>query len=301
MNAQNKSIDDYSLINFFLKRFYTKNIKVHRQADDLTQILKRYPKLVCAINHGPSPAPFAAFTGIVDNYIKSGGSERKPIIIAWRGFYKVPIIRRLISYMTQADHGMTAEEFMQRMEKDGYTDLFVMPEGENCMFGDGDEIVSFLSPKFVEFALRLNVPILVVTHSGTEAMSTPFTFTGKDLNRMKWLPKRYFKTLSETHTLSFPHFGEHDIDQLSLHFKLHKPILKLEDLHEDPKERRAQLQAEADKVRDLMIQMKKQIAEEASNIDQRKPIKKATWLKDRKTNTRRNSLVSSDKKKLDAA
>ena len=270
-----KSIDDYSLITYLLKRFYTKNISVHPNSENLALILAQHPKLICAINHGTSAAPAPAFMGIFDNYLKNGGDRRKPLIIAWRGFYKVPVIKQLIAYFTQASHGMTASEFLEKMKGQGFTDLFVMPEGENCLFGDGDQIVPFLSPKFIELSVLLNIPILVTAHNGTEELCTPVSFSAAQLNRMKWLPRRYLRVLESTQTFGIPHFTKHDIEKVGLYFRLYQPTLKAEDLSETEVDRREQLQKEADKVRAMMISMKQELdvnSIESSSVERKTDI-----------------------------
>lgn len=271
-----KSIDDYSLINFLLKRFYTNDIWVHPNSENLAEILAQHRKLICAINHGTSAAPGPAFMGIFDNYLKNGGADRKPLIIAWRGFYKVPVIKRLIAYFTQASHGMKASEFLDKMENQGFTDLFVMPEGENCVFSDGDEIVPFLSPKFIELSIRLKVPILVSAHNGTEKLCTPINLSAVQLNRMKWLPRRHFQILEKTRTIGLPHFTKNEVEKVGLYFRLYQPKLKEAELSEDQTHRREQLQWEADRVRGMMIEMKKELnncSSDSSSIEKKQKIR----------------------------
>ena len=260
-----RSIEDFSVLNYFLKKYYTNDIEIYQASDDLEQILKQHPKLVLAINHGSAAAPAPVLAGIVDNFLKHGGAERKPLMIVWRTFYKVPLIRYLVKYISQVDEGLSAEEFLHKFLYEGFTDLMVLPEGENCMLDDNEHIAPFLSPKFVEFAVRVNSPILVVAHEGTEKMSTPFEFEDKHMNLLRWLPTRHFNILKRRKILNYPHFFETNIDRIRLYYKLYQPKLKAGDLIENDKQAlREQLMADSDAVYQLMSNMKKELIESSN-------------------------------------
>ena len=111
-----KSISDFTPITHVLKKYYAKTVFVHPDSIDLADTLAANPKLICAVNHGSAPAPFAAVPAILDRYVRAGGGDRNPLIITWRGFYKVPLVRRLISFATQVDHAMKASDFMNKFE-----------------------------------------------------------------------------------------------------------------------------------------------------------------------------------------
>jgi hypothetical protein len=254
-----RSIEDFSIANYFLKRYYTKDIEVFERSDHLEDILKKHPKLVVAINHGSAAAPAPVISGVFDNFLKSGGADRKPLLIVWRAFYKVPILKYLIKYISQVDGALSAAEFLHKFQHEGFTDLFVLPEGENCMFGDNDEITPFLSPKFIEFAVRAKAPVLVVAHEGTEKMSTPYIFEDKQLNLMRWLPQRQFNLLKNSRVLNYPHLFETDIDKVRLYYRLFHPALTEAQLSKNENIRKEQLQEEANKVYQLMSAMKKEL------------------------------------------
>src|SRR5690606_9315074 len=191
-----RSIEDFSIANYFLKKYYTNDIEIFENSDDLEAILNTHPKLVIAVNHGSAAAPAPVLAGIVDNFLKHGGASRKPLMIVWRAFYKVPLVRHLVKYISQVNEGLSAKEFLHKFQHEGFTDLFVLPEGENCMLDDNEHVAPFLSPKFIEFAVRANSPVLVVAHEGTEKMSTPFEFADNHMKLLKWLPTRHFAILS---------------------------------------------------------------------------------------------------------
>jgi hypothetical protein len=251
-----RSIEDFSIANYFLKKYYTNDIVIFDQSDDLEALLKKYPKLVIAVNHGSAAAPAPVLAGIVDNFLKYGGSDRKPLMIVWRAFYKIPLVRHLVKYVSQVSEGLSAKEFLHKFEHEGFTDLFVLPEGENCMLDDNEHIAPFLSPKFVEFAVRVNSPILVVAHEGTEKMSTVFDFEENHMKILKYLPTRHFNILRKTKVLNYPHFFETNIDRIKLFYKIYQPELKLEELADNPQALRDQLNKESDAVHALMSKMK---------------------------------------------
>lgn len=254
-----RSIEDFSIANYFLKKYYTSDIEIFQKSDDLEDILSAYPKLVIAVNHGSAAAPAPVLAGIIDNFLKHGGADRKPLMIVWRTFYKVPLVRHLVKYISQVNEGLTAKEFLDKFQHEGFTDLFVLPEGELCMLDDNEHIAPFLSPKFIEFAVRSHSPVLVVAHEGTEKMSTPFEFEEKHMTLMRWLPTRHFNILRKRRVLNYPHFFETNIDKIILYYKLFQPELKEEDLSENETQRREQLTAESDKVHQLMSNMKKEL------------------------------------------
>ncbi len=254
-----RSIEDFSIANYFLKKYYTSDIEIYKHSDDLETILKQHPKLVLAINHGSAAAPAPVLAGICDNFLKHGGAQRKPLMIVWRTFYKVPLIRHLVKYLSQVDEGLSAKEFLHKFQHEGFTDLFVLPEGENCMLDDNEHIAPFLSPKFIEFAVKANCPVLVVAHEGTEKMSTPIEFEENHMRLFKWLPlpPRHLNIFSRRKILNYPHFFETNIDRIVLYYKLFIPTLTLEQLSHDAEQLRTQLNAESDKVYQLMSEMKK--------------------------------------------
>lgn len=257
-----RSIEDFSVLNYFLKKYYTNDIEIFEASDDLEDILARHPKLVLAINHGSAAAPAPVLAGIVDNFLKHGGANRKPLMIVWRTFYKVPLIRYLVKYISQVEEGLSAQEFLRKFQYEGFTDLFVLPEGENCMLDDNEHIAPFLSPKFVEFAVRVKSPILVVAHEGTEKLSTPFEFDDKHMTLLRWLPTRHFNILKKRKILNYPHFFETNIDRIKLYYKLYQPKLRIEDLIEnDNQALREQLIPDSDAVYELMGSMKRELIE----------------------------------------
>ena len=249
-----RSVKDFSIPASAMTKALAKKITFSKKSDDMTAILSKYPKLIVALNHGPMLGPLASTITLNKLYRESGGSNRKPIVIMWRLFYQIPLYKYAIQYMTQVDRGLNFDEFLSKMENDGFTDLFVKPEGENCNYGDGLEIQPFLSPRFIEFSLRLNTPILVLVHQGSENWAKTLPVSKHLDPILKKLPKKSYERITETRLLSIP-FLLKRLKELKVMYKLYQPQISAEDLDTDLKTRKQLLKKESDQVRLLMQSM----------------------------------------------
>ncbi|MFD2229512.1 hypothetical protein [Alkalimarinus sediminis] len=249
-----RSIKDFSIAAGAMTKMLAKKISFHPASDDMAEILVKYPKLVVALNHGPMLGPLASTITINKLYKENGGADRIPLVIMWRLFYQIPLYKYAMQYMTQVDRGLNFDEFLQKMENEGFTDLLVKPEGENCNYGNGLDIQPFLSPRFIEFSLRLNTPILVVVHQGSENWAKMIPVSKHLDPILKYLPKKSFDRLKETRTFSAPLFTSR-LNNLKVMYKLYQPTITFDDLGDDLTQRKQLLSAEADKVRTLMQSM----------------------------------------------
>lgn len=249
-----KNIKDYTLLSGILTRNLTRKIVFKANPCEMQTILKAHPKLLVAMNHGPMLGPLAAIIALHTLYMNSGGENRKPLAIMWRLFYRIPVWKYVIQYLTQVDHGMGFDECIVKMKNEDFTDLLVMPEGENCNFGNGVDIEPFLSPRFIELALQLDIPILILVHHGSEQWAKTITIP-KGLDPLfRALPKKDFARIEQTRRLSLPSRTS-QIDELRVTYSLYHPTIRLEDLPDKREERRAVLAEEAEKVRTVMREM----------------------------------------------
>ena len=249
-----RRIKDFSLVASAMTKALARKISFHPSSDNMQQILADNPQLVVAINHGPMLGPLATTVALNKLYTENGGEDRKPLAIMWRMFYQIPIYKYAIQYITQVDRGLNFDGFLAKMQNEGFTDLFVKPEGENCNYGNGLDIEPFLSPRFIEFALRLNVPILVVTHQGSEQWATTVPVSSKLDGLLSKLPKKTFDRISDTRLLSVPLMVTR-LKELKVMYKLYQPAITLADLPEDLEQRKAMIADESDRVRSLMQSM----------------------------------------------
>lgn len=249
-----KRIKDYALISGLLTRNLTRRISFQEKPDVMRKILKDHPKLLIAMNHGPMLGPMAAIMALAELYMASEGENRKPLAIMWRQFYRIPIWKYVIQYLTQVDHGLGFDECIEKMKNEGFTDLLVMPEGENCNFGNGVDIEPFLSPRFIELALQLDVPILILVHHGSEQWAKTISISKRLAPLFRVLPKKDYARIVRTRRLSLPTRAS-QIDDLKVAYTLYQPALRLTDLPEDRASRRDALAEEAMKVRAIMQDM----------------------------------------------
>lgn len=232
----------------------TKKISFSTNSDDISDILKKHPQLIVALNHGPLLGPLASTITLNKLYMENGGKNRKPITIMWRLLYQIPLYKYAVQYLTQVDRGLNFDEFLAKMEDEGFTDLFVKPEGENCNYGDGLEIQPFLSPRFIEFALRLNTPILVLVHQGSENWAKTLPLSKHLDPILKKLPKKSYDRIKETRLLSIP-FLVKRLKNLKVMYKLYQPLISADDLNVEIASRKILLKKESDNVRTLMQSM----------------------------------------------
>lgn len=245
-----RTVDEYSMFMALVKKNYAKQIVLHESSEDIQDILRRYPRLVVAMNHGPMAGPLAGSIAMMDQYGKNGGENRKPIIIAWRGLYRIPVVRHLVRYMSQVRTPPNLDGFVKKLTKDGFTDLFVMPEGENCSFGNGLDIEPFLSPRFVELALRAGTPILIAVYVGSEVWSNIIPVSNRLDPLLRMLPKKTFERIQDTRRINLSPMRLKAIPKLQISFKLYHPKMTAADLHSD--DVRVKLEKESNAVRAIM-------------------------------------------------
>lgn len=247
-----RTVKEFANFSVFLRKSYVKKVSLHQSSEDLAAILKRYPKLVVAMNHGPMAGPLAGSVGIMNQYFKHGGEERKPVVIAWRGFYKIPFIKHVVRYMSQVKNPPNLDGFAEKLISGEATDIFVMPEGENCSFGNGLDIEPFLSPRFVELALKAGTPIMIAIHVGSEIWSNIIPVNEKLDPVLKILPRKSYERIKDTGQVNMSLYGLKKIPNLQMCFKLYHPQITLEDLNKP--NAHALLEQESERIRAIMQQ-----------------------------------------------
>ncbi|MDX1692286.1 MAG: hypothetical protein R3208_00900 [Ketobacteraceae bacterium] len=259
-----RTVREFAGFSGFLRRNYVARVSRHPGSDDLSRILATYPRLVVAMNHGPMAGPLAGSVGIMNQYYKSGGADRKPVIIAWRGFYKIPFIKHVVRYMSQVKTPPNLDGFVRRLTEGDATDLFVMPEGENCSFGNGLDIEPFLSPRFVELALKAGTPIMIAVHVGSERWSNIMPVSERLDPILKYLPRKSYERIRESGQVNLNLTGLKKLPELKMYFKLYHPAMTREDLARNDCEQL--LAREADRIRELMQTMVDEVTNTGGNI-----------------------------------
>ncbi len=247
-----RTIADFSLATHLLKKLYIQRTEISSASESLGAILLKYPKLVVAVNHGSQVGALSGLIGLVDQYYQNAGADRRVFGITWRGFYKLPLYKQLFSMVTQVNHALSFDDAFELLAASDFTDCVIMPEGEFCNFGNGLDVQPFLSPKFVELAVRTNVPILVVAQKGSEVWSWPVEVSERFMGLADWLPGNLQKGLKRSRLLNIPKPWRKKLEVLQLSFYLYQPKLTEWDLDRDESKRLHQLQREANKVRARM-------------------------------------------------
>lgn len=250
-----RSFQDYTLYNEMFKRFAVKKISMHPKSQDLYSIFKKYPKLVIALNHGPMMAPGYVNTSLLDLLVKNGAAERTYVAVVWKHFYRIPGLGKLVRYATQVKQPTSVEGFLELFTDPKCNDLLVMPEGENCSYGNGVDIEPFLSPRFLEIAIKADAPVLLSVHHGTHLLATPVEISEKQTKWFKWAPKKSFERIQEARLLSLPKPRRSPLPKMEFMFQLYKPSLSAKELSDNKFERLEQLQQEAEVVRAKMQEM----------------------------------------------
>ncbi len=259
-----KTIEEFSLTTMLLKQLYIGKVELGDKSQELYRILKKHPKLLVAQNHGSSVGAFAGLVALTDMYHRSGGSDRKMFGVTWRTFYQLPVLRQVFSYLTQVDEAVSFDTAYELLTGSDFSDCCIMPEGELCNFGNGRDVQPFLSPRFIELAIKAKVPVLVVSHLGSENWSWAVEVDKKYQDLLRWLPHNMKKAFKDSGLINIPKPYRKKLDKLYISFYLYQPRLTEWDLSEDSEERQQQLWSEANWVRKKMQMMIAQLAEQAS-------------------------------------
>ncbi len=235
---------------------YCKSVEIDEQSENLTAILENNPRLMCIMSHGPTLAPVATIPGLIDLMIKAGGGERKALAIIWRPFYKVPLLKNFAAYVTNTAKGLSTAECLRRYHE-GFNDITLMPEGDFSLFGNGQDIEPFVSPKFIELALKIKAPILIGAHQGTEAWGRVIPIPQFVVPLFKpLLSKNHFDLLSQNKQINIPRFMRR-LKKMRFTFRLYQPTVTLLELNKikNSRQKTQQLKEEAQKIQQIMQEM----------------------------------------------
>lgn len=222
---------------------------------DLREVFATHPQLVLAFNHGPSAGPVLVVAGYLRSIEQAGAGERRHFGVTWKALYELPLIKHLARFITQMEEVLDTAGYVELLRDDVYNDFMVAPEGDHCAFGNGFDIQPFVSPGFIEIAVRAEVPILVITHQGSEAWSAELMLGQEAVESVgRWLPERWRKQLDRTGLLSVPWFPFTPIEAFKMRYDLYHPVVTIEQLDaaQSKAERVELLSHDADAVRAIM-------------------------------------------------
>lgn len=249
-----KRLVDYEPILAPLMRFMARETHFDCQPG-LSEVLKNNDRLVIVFNHSTPLSWLPAAGLLLVHACARGGENRLPVAVMDRLFFEFPLFRSIAKFMTQSERPLSLYELHEHVDTMGFTDVVIFPEGSNCFFGHPDEIQEFRSPKFIELAVRANIPILVCAHRGSESWARAVRVESEWLSYLDLLPKVAFdfleKRLKQKGLFTLPLLPK-PMELFQMHCELYKPEVSWEDLAHEPKIRYEQLCGEAEKVRLLM-------------------------------------------------
>lgn len=250
-----KPLRAYEHVGRMLAPRLFRHFRVDPEGADLREVFAAHPQLVLAFNHGPSAGPILVVAGYLRAIEQAGAGERRHFGVTWKALYDLPVIKHLARFITQMEEVLDTAGYVALLRDGVYNDFMVAPEGDHCMFGNGFDIQPFVSPGFVEIAVRAEVPILVATHQGSEAWSAELPL-GQDVVTSvgRWLPERWRKQLDRTGLLSVPLVPLAPIEAFKMRYDLYHPVVRIEQLDaaQTKAERLELLTPDAEAVRALM-------------------------------------------------
>ncbi|NRB39455.1 MAG: hypothetical protein HRU20_13460 [Pseudomonadales bacterium] len=253
-----RSIEEFARWGYWLRAFTLDKLSIYPGDDAVREILENNPKLVIAMNHGTASAPSYVNPALMDVLLKNGGAKRHPVGVVWKHFYKVPGLKQAMTYLTQVDRPLSFDEFVEKFSHKDCSDFMVMPEGENCIFGDGIAIQPFMSSRFLELAIRTECPVLLAVHYGSHVNVKTRTISKKQAGWIKKVMPVAGEKVEASGMLTLPNFLGGKLPELKMAFELYQPQLTLDDLPADKDECKALLNEEAQVIRakmQLMVDM----------------------------------------------
>lgn len=250
-----KPLSAYEHVGRMLAPRLFRHFLVDPEGADLRQVFATHPQLVLAFNHGPSAGPVLVVAGYLRAIEQAGAGERRHFGVTWKALYELPIIKHMARFITQMEEVLDTAGYVELLRDEVYNDFMVAPEGDHCIFGNGFDIQPFVSPGFVEIAVRAEVPILVVTHQGSEAWSAELMLGQDAVTSVgRWLPDRWRKQLDRTGLLSVPWFPFTPIEAFKMRYDLYHPVVSIEQLDaaQSKAERLSLLSHDAEAVRAIM-------------------------------------------------
>lgn len=217
----------------------------------LQKILDEHKRLVVVLNHAAPLSWVPAVSLLTKEVCKVGGGDRLPRGIIDQFFFQFAPFKPVAKYVTQSEEFLNFDQLVEHFESSEQADLVIFPEGSNCFFGPSNEIQKFRSPRFVEIAIRAQVPVLVCTHAGSESWGQVFKFPPTFSAVIPFLPPWAQKGIASQGLVTMPTFPI-PLEDFRMQSELYFPKLKVSDLSDDKHERRSQLEEEAEVVRTIM-------------------------------------------------
>lgn len=233
-----------------------------RSTPDLSEILREHPKLVVALNHSTPLSWLPAISFLTDQVAQSGGLHRRPRGIVDRWFYSNPLTAIVAAWISQSERALNFQQLVASAQMESTLDLVVFPEGALSFFQDPDQVGLFRSPRFVELAISIPAPLLLVAHQGSEHWSNKVDPTQSSFGAFRqisqWLPGFFGQQIRNGKPVFLP-FPGGKIQNFQMAAELYCPQIQLSELSDDPIHRREQISQEAERVRARMIALRESL------------------------------------------
>lgn len=199
---------------------------------ELAGVLEAHPQLLIIMNHGPMLGPAPALTALVRTMVRHGGGERVPFGVTWRGFHRLPGVGPLAQRLVQTTADSGVDDLVAKLGGATFNDCAIMPEGEYSNVGNGIDVQPLRSHRFIEAAVRAQVPVLLLAHSGTERLGRPVPIPRAARFLVARLPDHLRRAIDQSGVVSLPWLLGARIPQLGLACELYQPDLSPEALAE---------------------------------------------------------------------
>lgn len=221
---------------------------------ELYRIINENPKLLHVMSHGPMLGPWPAAAYLAKKAVDNGGGERIPFAQFHRFFFDVPLMKSMIERTFNSWRPFSVEEIIDQFQSGNFTDFMVLPEGDNCNFGNLNYTRPFRSHRYIEIAIRAQAPLLITVHRGTEDWAISARLDDFTMRSLSLLLPALHSRLEDSRILNIQSIPI-QIPYLRVKSSLYRPELTADDLAEDPLKRRSQIRHESLKVQEKMNQM----------------------------------------------
>lgn len=137
-------------------------------AKDYSELIKKHSQILHLGFHG-APLGTLPFGFHYPRFAtRSGGGDRIPMSILHRSFFSIPIFGQFCRDVWNSSPDINTEIINKRLESGEVNDLFIWPEGDLTIFADEYTLAPFRSTKFIEIAIKNDLPMLLWGHVGTK-------------------------------------------------------------------------------------------------------------------------------------
>lgn len=247
-----RTLDHYQ--DFFLALRQSLAEKFELQCEvPLATILKN-PRLIVCMNHSTPLSWIPGMVFLSTEVVNAGGGHRQPRGVVDKWFYTNPLTRFVAERLTQSKTPENFDQLVQHFTNAQNTDLIVLPEGAHSFFGSPEEIQDFRSSRFIELSILTQTPILLCVHRGSENWSSGLKIPASASLYIAAISQFFAGQIEKEKPLQVPVLPK-KMELFSMSLKLYSPQLYQSDLASSKSERKNQLEAESEVIKEIMQEM----------------------------------------------